>query len=136
MNIDFLKIKDSLLKYYKICNNTNQTEFYRGMCWMENTISRILEKNGFCETTEQQLLAYLEEQLNEALKLIAKRDDEIRRLTRQNQELIRMGKKDRRMLKKDINISILCKENRKLIKERDYLLNKLHSGEGKNGTVL
>ena len=128
MNIDFLKIRHNLLKQYNREHpNNDPYEFIRGMVWMEEVLARILEKNGHVQTTERQMLAYLEEQLIEAQQQVEQRDREIHRLKQQNKDLRRLNKKDLREWKKDINISVLCKDNRKLLKERDLYLSRLNS---------
>ena len=128
MNIDFLKIRHNLLKQYNREHpNNDPYEFIRGMVWMEEVLTRILEKNGHVQTTERQMLAYLEEQLLESQQLVEQRDREIHRLKQQNKDLRRLSKKDLREWKKDINVSTLCKDNRKLLKERDLYLSRLHS---------
>lgn len=115
------------MNQYHQTHNIHPEEFYRGLCWMEDVVCHILEKQGHCETTEQQLLSYLEDELQQTVELLQERDREIHRLKQMNKDLRKLTKKDRRELKKDINISVLCRDNRKLIKERDLYLSRLNS---------
>ena len=127
MKIDFLKIKRSLLNLYKKEHNLNEREFYRGLCWMEEIMTRKLEKEGFCETNEHQMIVYLDEQLKQTHYENEQLTREIQRLKAVNRDLRKLSKKDRRELKKDINISVLCRDNRKLLKDRDLYLSRLNS---------
>lgn len=127
MKIDFLKIKRSLLNLYKKEHNLNEREFYRGLCWMEEIMTRKLEKEGFCETSEHQMIVYLDEQLKQTHYENEQLTREIQRLKAVNRDLRKLSKKDRRELKKDINISVLCRDNRKLLKDRDLYLSRLNS---------
>ena len=127
MKIDFLKIKRSLLNLYKKEHNLNEREFYRGLCWMEEIMTRKFEKEGFCETSEHQMIVYLDEQLKQTHYENEQLTREIQRLKAVNRDLRKLSKKDRRELKKDINISVLCRDNRKLLKDRDLYLSRLNS---------
>ena len=132
MDIDFLQIKRDLLDYYRICHNGDEREFYRGLCWMENSVSRILEERSTTRLTHEQLIQFLADQLDDSQRQfdklqqqLAVRDKEIKRLRRINAELSNLSKKDRRQMKRDDVISSLVAEKAKLTKERDRLLSQL-----------
>lgn len=127
MKIDYIKIKRSLLNLYRREHNLDEREFYRGLCWMEEVLTRKIEQEGFCETNEQQMIVYLDEQLKQVSDENEQLAREIQRLKTINRDLRKLSKKDRRELKKDINISVLCRDNRKLLKDRDLYLSRLNS---------